>query len=131
TQGDLELMSTSTDGGQTWGPSLAVSNGVHGIGGQPIVQPNGNVVVPFVGFSAAKFLLKVFSSSDGGASWVFVRTIAPIFFRHPAGGIRSSTPRPSAEIDPSVLASVTWRDCRCDNRCSSSDLLLTHRLAGL
>ena len=131
TQGDLELMSTSTDGGQTWGPSLAVSNGVHGIGGQPIVQPNGNVVVPFVGFSAVKFLLKVFSSSDGGASWVFGRTIAPIFFRHPAGGIRAGIPLPSAEIDAAGTVYVTWSDCRFEKSCSSSDLLLTSSPDGL
>ena len=129
--GDLEVMSTSTDGGKTWGPTLSVNNGVHGIGGQPLVQPNGNVIVPFVGFSAAKFLLKDFSSSDGGKTWVFDRTITPIFFRHPAGGIRASIPLPSAEIDATGTVFVTWSDCRFEKGCSASDLLLTSSPDGL
>ena len=36
-------MSTSTDGGLTWGPKK--TPGTSGIGGQPVVQPNGTVVV--------------------------------------------------------------------------------------
>src|SRR3954469_16155612 len=42
--GNLLKMSTSTDGGQTW--SAAASNGSGVIGGQPVVRPNGTVVVP-------------------------------------------------------------------------------------
>ena len=129
--GDLEAMSTSTDGGLTWGPTKSVNNGVHGIGGQPLVQPNGNVIVPFVGFSAAKFLLKDFSSSDGGATWVFDRTITPIFFHHPAGGIRAGIPLPSAEIDAAGTVFVTWSDSRFEKSGTASDLLLTSSPDGL
>jgi hypothetical protein len=48
---DLEEMSTSSDGGQTWGAAQPTANHDHGLGGQPLVQPNGTVIVPFVGFS--------------------------------------------------------------------------------
>ena len=45
--GDLELMSTSTDGGQTWSVPIATGGHDKGLGGQPVVQPDGTVVVPF------------------------------------------------------------------------------------
>jgi hypothetical protein len=48
---DLIQMSTSTDGGRTWGAAQATQNNDHGIGGQPLVQPGGNVIVPIVGFT--------------------------------------------------------------------------------
>ena len=56
TLGDLIQMSTSTDGGLTWGPALPTANNAHGIGGQPLVQPNGNVIVPINGFAGVNFL---------------------------------------------------------------------------
>ena len=36
TQGDLIQMSTSSDGGLTWGAPLGTANNAHGIGGQPL-----------------------------------------------------------------------------------------------
>src|SRR5580698_5724116 len=44
--GDEIFMNTSTDGGLTWGPAIATANKSFGIGGQPLVQPNGTVIVP-------------------------------------------------------------------------------------
>ena len=63
--GDLELMSTSADSGLSWGPPTPAADNIHGLGGQPVVQPNGRVVVPFEGFSG----IRAFSSDDGGATW--------------------------------------------------------------
>ena len=40
-------MSTSTDGGLTWSIPIATAGNDKGLGGQPVVQPNGTVVVPF------------------------------------------------------------------------------------
>src|SRR3989440_1454776 len=42
--GNLLQMSTSSDGGQTW--SVAATNGSGVIGGQPVVRPDGTVIVP-------------------------------------------------------------------------------------
>jgi hypothetical protein len=41
------LMSTSTDGGLTWGPPKG-ANGGFGTGAEQLVLPNGTVVVPFL-----------------------------------------------------------------------------------
>src|SRR5580698_2743945 len=45
-ENDEILMSTSSDGGITWGAPVATASAADGLGGQPLVQPNGNVVVP-------------------------------------------------------------------------------------
>src|SRR5437868_2657957 len=65
--GDLVKMNTSADGGLTWGSALSTADGAHGIGGQPLVQPDGKVIVPIAGGVFGSML--AFSSSDGGASW--------------------------------------------------------------
>ena len=60
-QGNAMKMVTSTDGGVTWGPgpdALAAS----GLGGQPVVQPNGNVIVPFSANGGAQYSIR---STDG------------------------------------------------------------------
>ena len=46
-QNDLEYMSTSTDGGLTWSVPVSPAGNPHGLGGQPLVQGNGTVIVPF------------------------------------------------------------------------------------
>src|SRR6266699_3897037 len=42
-------LSTSTDGGLTWGPVETPANTASATGGQPVVQPNGTVIVPITG----------------------------------------------------------------------------------
>jgi hypothetical protein len=49
-------MSTSSDGGLIWGPASPTANNAHGIGGQPLVQPTGRVIVPINGFAGRNFL---------------------------------------------------------------------------
>src|SRR5262249_33480444 len=57
--GDV-LMSTSTDGGKTWGAGKPSADGTGGLGGEPVVQPNGTVIVPFSGGG-----IDVFRSTNG------------------------------------------------------------------
>ena len=115
--GDEILMSTSVDGGQTWGPATATANHASGIGGQPLVQPNGTVVVPIEtsGISA-------FSSTNGGVNWSAPVTVAGIQSHLDAGGIRSG-PLPSAALDGAGTVWVVWEDCRFRSSCSTNDLV--------
>src|SRR3989449_1751619 len=69
TLGDLIQMSTSPDGGLTWRPALATADGAHGIGGQPLVQPSGRVVVPIVGLDSPVFTISSFISTPVGVEW--------------------------------------------------------------
>jgi hypothetical protein len=126
TLGDLIQMSTSTDGGQTWGAALPTANNAHGIGGQPLVQPNGAAIVPINGFAGlVNFLMLSFTSTDGGASWSKTHIIARVAFHNPAGGIRAGIPLPSAEMDGSGKVYVVWSDCHFEPTCNASDLVLS------
>jgi hypothetical protein len=125
TLGDLIQMSTSTDGGQTWGAGQATANDAHGIGGQPLVQPNGTVIVPINGFAGRNFLIVAFTSTDGGASWSKTNIVARVAFHLPNGGIRATIPLPSAEIDGSGKVYVVWSDCHFEPTCNASDLVLS------
>jgi hypothetical protein len=131
TLGDLEQMSTSTDGGLTWGPSLANADRVHGIGGQPLVEPNGSVVVPFDGFSFSQFIVKDFTSTDGGLTWGHSRAISIDRYHRPGGGIRAGIPLPSAEIDAAGKIFLAWPDCRFEVDCSANDPVFTTTTDGV
>src|SRR5205085_4253038 len=66
------LMSTSTDGGNTWGSSNSPQNqSFSALGGQPLVQPNGNVIVPIYGtdLTTNKDHIYSYTSTNGGTSW--------------------------------------------------------------
>ncbi len=125
TLGDLIQMSTSSDGGLTWGAAQSTANDAHGIGGQPLVQPNGTVIVPINGFAGRNFLIVAFTSTDGGASWSKTNIVARVGFHHAAGGIRDSIPLPSAEIDSSGKVYVVWQDCHFEPTCNASDIVLS------
>lgn len=132
--GDREDMSTSTDGGATWGTLQHPADSPSGLGGQPLVQPNGTVIVPFT--SASSNQIRSFTSTNGGGSWtssVLVATtsshsVAGLDDRK-AGAVAPAALResvlPSAEIDASGKVYVSWADCRFRSGCSSNDIVLT------
>jgi hypothetical protein len=128
---DTIQMSTSIDGGQTWSAAQTTQNQTMGIGGQPLVQPNGTVIVPIVGFAGNKFLILSFVSTDGGASWGKTNQVTKVAFRAPAGGIRAGIPLPSAEMDASGKVYVVWSDCVFEPGCTASDLVLSTSTDGL
>jgi hypothetical protein len=111
------LMSTSTDGGQTWSVAIGTVNQASGIGGQPLVQPNGRVVVPI-----ETNYMSAFSSTNGGTSWSVPVAIAVIQSHNDAGGIRSG-PLPSAAVDGAGTVWVVWEDCRFRAQCATNDLV--------
>jgi hypothetical protein len=120
--GDLIKMNTSADGGLTWGSSLHTANSAHGLGGQPLVQPSGKVIVPILAGISGPML--VFSSNDGGANWSSSVSISSVTDHTEAGGLRSG-PLPSAEIDANGRVYVVWADCRFRTNCTSNDLVLS------
>ncbi|MFN8078089.1 MAG: sialidase family protein [Kineosporiaceae bacterium] len=113
-------MSTSTDGGLTWGAAKRTANNGTGIGGQPLVQPNGTVIVPID--NANETALLSFRSTDGGATWSSTASITRIQHHTVAGSLRTG-PLPSAEIDASGKVYVAWQDCRFRKRCTANDIV--------
>jgi hypothetical protein len=116
-------MSTSTDGGATWSAPATNNTGV--IGGQPVVRPDGTVIVPIA--NANETAIGAFNSTNGGASWSAVTTVATIRHHAVAGSLREG-PLPSAEIDRSGTVYVAWTDCRFSRSCKTNDIVLSHSL---
>lgn len=120
---DLEELSTSSDGGATWSVPISTPLHAHGLGGQPLVQPNGNVVVPFERIDGlAK--ISAFGSTDGGATLTNAVNIATINFHSVAGDLRTS-PLPTAEIDGAGQVYVAWEDCTFEPGCHANDIVFS------
>jgi hypothetical protein len=126
-QGDLEYMSTSTDGGKTWSTPVTTAGNDKGLGGQPLVQPNGTVVVPFESLNGKE---AAFRSTNGGASWSKAVTISTTRFAAVAGQLRTS-PLPVAEIDGAGNVYVAWEDCRFRKNCTSNDIVFSTSADGV
>jgi len=121
--GNLLQMSTSTDGGTTWSAPATNNTGV--IGGQPVVRPDGTVIVPID--NAVESAVGAFNSTNGGASWSAVTTIATIKHHTVAGSLREG-PLPSAEIDGAGTVYVAWTDSRFRRGGKVNDIVISHSL---
>jgi hypothetical protein len=125
--GNRLLASRSTDGGLTWGPPIATASNAIGLGGQPLVQANGTVIVP----SANAFETQIISirSTNGGASWSNPVLVANVSEHVVAGNLRTG-PLPSAEMDAAGKVYVVWQDCRFRSGCRSNDIVLSTSTSG-
>jgi len=120
--GNRILMSTSTNGGLTWSAPAATANNATGLGGQPVVQPDGDVIVPAA--NAFETAIIAFRSTNGGASWSNAITITSTPSHNVAGNLRTG-PLPSAEIDAAGRVYVVWQDCRFRKGCKVNDIVMT------
>ncbi len=116
--GDTLTMSRSTDGGQTW-KTVTVS-AAHGLGGQPLAQPNGNLVVPFWADAGQ---IQSIVSKDGGKTFTGPFTIGQQQ-DHGVPFVRTE-PLPSAEIDKKGKVYVVWQDCAFQSGCSTNDIVMS------
>ena len=125
---NLFQMSTSTDGGKTWGAPTTSPDRPCVIGGQPVVQPNGTVIVPIDDCGAALISIR---STDGGKTWSRVHFAAQTLAVPPAGHLRAF-PLPSAEIDKNGKVYVVWQDCRFEApNCAVNDIVVTTSTDGI
>jgi hypothetical protein len=121
TNGNRLKMSRSTNGGLSWGAALNTGDAASGLGGQPLVRPNGTVLVPFLSSSGQ---IRSFRSVDGGASWRATVLVSTVSDHTVAGGLRTE-PLPSAEIDAAGTAYVVWQDCRFRSGCAANDIVMS------
>jgi hypothetical protein len=119
--GNILHLSTSTDGGQTW-HAASVPSGQVVIGGKPVAQPNGTVVVPIDDGFASSAMSYV--STNGGTSYTGPFAISTFQEHGIAGGLRSLN-IPSADVDKNGNVYVTWYDCRFRTNCSSNDIVMS------
>lgn len=120
-QSNLIFMSTSSDGGLTWSPGVNPAGNPTGLGGQPLVRPDGRVIVPFL--ANAPFI-ESFSSTDGGTSWNAPVQVSALN-AHPVAGTLRSLSLPSAQMDAAGSVYVVWEDCRFRTNCGSNDLVMS------
>jgi hypothetical protein len=116
--GNAMRMVTSTDGGVTWGP-IRSPGCSSGLGGQPVVQPNGTVVVPYSNNGGA---ISAFRSTDGGTTWGNCASVASVSEHSVAANIRTFS-LPSAEVDGAGKVFVAWQDCRFRSGCPANDIV--------
>jgi hypothetical protein len=126
-EGDLEYMSTSVNGGRVWSTPVSPAGNPHGLGGQPVVGPDGTVIVPF---ESLKGSIGAFRSIDGGATWSKEFSVSKVSFHPNSGGLRTS-PLPTAEIDGAGNAFVAWEDCRFEPKCSANDIVFSTSADGM
>jgi hypothetical protein len=118
--GNRIVMSRSTDGGAHWSASISPSGNPSGLGGQPLVQPSGTVVVPY---SANGGSIRAFRSTNGGTSWTSTSLVSNVTSHGVAGGLRDGEGLPSAEIDKAGKVYVAWQDCRFRSGCPANDIV--------
>jgi hypothetical protein len=123
---DQMHMSTSTNGGLTW--SKAAVSAANGLGGQPLVQPNGTVIVPFLTLAGTLAALR---STNGGTTYTGPFKIASLTSHPVAGNFREDS-LPSAEIDASGKVYVAWGDCRFRAGCPNApnDIVMSTSVNG-
>ena len=114
-------------GGLTW--KVSTTEGLDTcIGGQPLVQPSGTVIVPSGSASIESII--AWRSTDGGTTWKAAVLVASVTaFTDPAD-IRSG-PLPSASMDASGRVVVTWADCRFSTGCSANDIVYSSSSDGV
>jgi hypothetical protein len=77
--------------------------------------------------NANETAIGAFNSTNGGASWSAVTTIAAIRHHSVAGSLREGR-LPSAEIDGAGTVYVSWTDCRFRRAYKTNDIVLSHSL---
>jgi hypothetical protein len=120
TNGNQVILSTSSDGGATWSAPKSPAGGATGLGGQPLVQPGGTVVVPYSGNGAT---IRAFTSTNGGSSWNSSVLVSNVSSHGVAGNLRDGEGLPSAEIDGAGKVYVAWADCRFRTGCPANDIV--------
>jgi hypothetical protein len=119
----------STDGGVTWStPTVA---GAILVGTQPVIQPNGTLVVVAGDYKNEQALtgsIVALRSPDGG------KTFAPFTVADLQSADNSpmrAISLPSVESDTNGTLYATWADCRFVTSCARNDIVLSTSTDGM
>lgn len=110
----------STDGGATWSAPARVTTDL--LGAEPVVRPDGSVVVLAVDLPQGdQAALVSLVSPDGGATFSSA-TVANFRWHQPAG--MRAVPLPSAAVDADGDVYAAWQQCPGDQSCSANEIVL-------
>jgi hypothetical protein len=128
-QKNITVSQFSIDGGLTWSPAVRAGGVL--VGTQPVIQPNGTLVVVAGDYRDDRALsgsMIAYRSTDGGAT----------FTRFIVSDLQAANNAPMRAISlPSVVADsngtmyATWSDCRFRAGCSQNDLVLSTSADGM
>jgi hypothetical protein len=128
-----ELLETrhSTDGGRTWSaPATVNAHRPAAVvnGAQPVVRPNGELVIIFAVFGAIRRSsaeIAAVRSIDGGETFTQPTRVAPLEEVELSG--TRAPPFPSVEVDGLGTIYVAWSDCRFSDQCGADIVLARSR----
>ncbi|HKU67772.1 MAG TPA: sialidase family protein [Candidatus Baltobacteraceae bacterium] len=113
-------MAVSGDGGATWSTVSHPPGTAGGIGGQPLVLPDGTVAVVINSIDTQQ--IYSFTSRDGGATWSAANIVQNVTDHLPAGNLRY-VPFVTAAEDGQGKIYAVWSDCRFRTNCTQNDLV--------
>lgn len=120
---------SSTDGGLTWSAPVLVPVDADQVspGVQPVVRPNGELVVVFF----EDGVVRAVRSVDGGATFApRERVSALTYHRRPVDPSRlRAFSLPSAAVDAAGTVYVAWFDCRFRPNCAADDIVWSRSTA--
>lgn len=119
---------STTDGGVTWSAPTRVRVAVDVPGVQPVVRPNGQLVLVFLNGPRR---VEAVRSDDGGVSFGEHEVISRLasFHRRNNANLLRVFPLPAAAVDGGGTVYVAWSDCRFRRRCGANDIVLAHSTA--
>lgn len=116
----LGLLTTrrSDDGGLTWSAPVSVATGLDDNGPQPLVRPDGELVIPI----RSRDDMYVLRSRTGGESFLAPDRIGPA----PAAGTSGlrAPSLPSAEVAGDGTVFVAWHGCSFRPSCTRNDVVV-------
>ena len=125
-EGDLEYMSTSSDGGYTWSAPVSPRERPRASAVSRSCNPTAPSWCPSKACAARSprsdpaTAARPGPSGDGlGVSF------------HPVAGDLRTSPLPSAEIDGAGTVYVAWEDCRFEPKCTANDIVLSRSADGV
>jgi len=126
---NVTVSESSDDGGLTWSAPVTASSLL--VGTQPVILPNGTLVVvagDYVDERALNGSIVALRSTDGGATFTRA-TIGQL--TSAANGVMRSASLPSVDVDSNGTIYAVWHDCRFRPGCTENDLVLSTSTDGV
>jgi len=120
---NITVSQSTDDGGATW--SAPVRAGTVLVGTQPVVQPNGTLVVvagDYRGEDGLDGFIVALRSTDGGATWQHA-TVSDL--QSANDDPMRAISLPSVDIDSNGTIYAAWHDCRFRPSCTANDIVLS------
>lgn len=120
---NITVSESSDDGGLTW--SAPVKTTTLLVGTQPVILPNGTLVVVAGDFATDQGLtgsIAAVRSTDGGAT--FTRSTVSSLTAASNGQMRAIS-LPSVDVDSAGTIYAAWHDCRFRPGCKENDMVVS------